>query len=188
MEIENRDHILSVIKWLSLINVVPTRAAILYTEFVTKWEKEEQLLDSELEEMVSSGLISRSNETYSLTAEGRRLSQQNVARAFGAWMITCEHSAAYRELCKQVYGGNRCQFNAVTQAQLEKLLTVLNLSECQSILDMGCGTGALTEYFADHINGHVTGIDFSSEAVKFAQERTLENKIAFHSKLWTLMR
>jgi cyclopropane fatty-acyl-phospholipid synthase-like methyltransferase len=181
MEIENRDHILSAIKWLSLRKVAPTRAAIRYTEFVTKWEKDEQLLDSELEEMVSNGLIIRSNEAYSLTSEGRRLAQQNVAREFGAWMIACEHSAAYRELCKQAYGADRCQFNGATQVQLEKLLDVLILSECQSILDVGCGTGELTEYFADHTNGNVTGIDFSSEAIEFAQERTAgkHNRLSF---------
>ena len=176
MEIDNRDHLLSAIKWLSLRKVAPTRAAILYTEFITKWDKGEQLLDSELAELVSNGLIGQSEGTYFLTPEGRRLAQQNAAREFGAWMIACEHSAAYRELCRQVYGGDRCQFNGVTQVQLEKSLDVLNLSECQSILDVGCGTGALTEYFADHTNGNVTGIDFSSEAVKFAQERTREKQ------------
>jgi ubiquinone/menaquinone biosynthesis C-methylase UbiE len=60
----------------------------------------------------------------------------------------------------------------VTQNQLEKLLDGLTISACTSILDLGCGTGALTEYIADHTDGIVTAIDFSDEAVEFARERT----------------
>ena len=182
MEVENRDHLLSAIKSLSLRKVPPTRAAILYTEFITKWDEGEQLLDSALDELVSNGSIVNSDGVYSLTPEGRRLAQQNSAREFGAWMIACEHSAAYRELCGKLYGSDRCQFNMMTQTQLEKLLDVLNLSKCQSILDVGCSTGALTEYIADHTNGNVTGIDFSSEAIEFARERTKEkhNRLSFH--------
>jgi ubiquinone/menaquinone biosynthesis C-methylase UbiE len=171
MEIENRDHILHAIKWLSLRKVAPTKAAILYTEFVTNWEKDEQLLDAVLEDMVSNGLIILSEEAYSLTPEGSRLAQQNVAQEFGKWMITCEQSLAFRKLCKKLYGSDRCQFNMLSQSQLEKLLDVLNISKRQSILDVGCGTGALIEYISDHTQGNVTGIDFSSEAIQFAQER-----------------
>jgi len=180
MEIEDRDHILNAIKWLSLRKVPSTKAAILYTEFVTKWEKDEQLLDAVLEEMVSNGLIIRSEKAYSLTPEGSRLAKQNVAREFGTWMITCEQSLAFRDLCKKLYGSNHCQFNMLSLSQLETLLEVLHISERQSILDVGCGTGALTEYIADHTPGNVTGIDFSSEAIQFAQERTAgKDRLAF---------
>jgi len=172
MDIENRDHILSAIKYLSLKKVAPTKAAILYTEFTTKWEKGEQLLDSELGEMISDGLIDQSDEVYSLTPEGRKLAQKNDAREFGTWMIACEQSVAYRELCRQLNGSDCCQFDMMTQTQLEKLLDVLNISKCQSILDVGCGTGGLTEYVADQTDGSITGIDFSSEAIKFARNRT----------------
>jgi len=173
MDIENRDHILSAIKYLSLnyvqryLKVAPTR-----TELLKKWEKDEQFLDSELGEMVSNGLIVQSGEVYSFTPEGRKLAQQNDAREFGAWMIASELSAAYREMCKELYGSDRCEFNMMTQDQLEKLLDVLNISECKSILDVGCGTGALTEYIADHTDGNITGIDFSPKAIEFAQSRT----------------
>jgi hypothetical protein len=131
MEIENRDHILSAIKYLSLRKVTPTR-----TELLKKWEKGEQLLDSVLGELVSNALLVQSDGVYSFTPEGRKLAQQNDAREFGAWMIKCEQSAAYRELCKQLYGSDRCQFNMMTQLQLEKLLDVLKISRCQSILDV----------------------------------------------------
>ena len=181
MDIGNRDHLVGAIKYLSRKKIAPTRAAILYTEFITKWEKDEQLLDSELGALVSHGLIVQSDEVYSLTPEGRKLAQQNDAREFGTWMITCEKSVAYRELCRELYGSDRCQFNMMTQIQLEKLLDVINISKCQSILDVGCGTGALTEYIADHSDGNITGIDFSSEAIEYAQKRTKkkQNRLSF---------
>jgi ubiquinone/menaquinone biosynthesis C-methylase UbiE len=180
MENDNRGQILNVIKYLSLRKVAPTRAAILDAEPIREWDEGEQLLDSELGELVSDCLLVQSDEVYSLTPEGRKLAQQKDAREFGKWMITCEHSAAYREFCRELYGSDRCQFNMMTQIQLEKLLDVLNISKCQSVLDIGCGTGALTEHIADHIadhiDGHVTGIDFSSEAIKFAQKKTMKKQ------------
>lgn len=181
MEIENRDHLLDAIKWLSLKKTAPTREAILYTEFITKWEKDEQLLDTELDEMVSNGLIIKSDGVYALTPEGRSLAQQNEAREFGKFMIACEQSAAYRELCRQVHGSDRCHFDMMTQAQLDKLLDVLRISKCQNILDVGCSTGALTDYISDHTDGNITGIDFSSEAIEFARKRTRKkrNRLSF---------
>jgi len=176
MENDNRDHILSAIKYLTIKKVAPTRTAILDNESIKKWDKGEQLLDSELGDLVSDGLLVQSDEVYSFTPEGRKLAQQKDARGFGDWMIACEHSTAYREFCGELYGSDRCQFNMMTQIQLERLLDVLKASKCQSILDMGCGTGALTEYFADHLDGHITGIDFSSDAIEFAQKRTKENQ------------
>lgn len=171
MDIENRDHILSSIKYLSLRKVTPTRA-----EFLKKWKKGEQLLDSELGEMVSNGLIFQSDGVYSFSSAGRKLAQQNDAREFGNLLIAHEKSTAYREMCRQLYGSDRCQFDMLTQSQLEKLLDVLNISKCKSILDVGCGTGALTEYIADLTDGKIMGIDFSSEAIEFAQKRTGEKQ------------
>jgi ubiquinone/menaquinone biosynthesis C-methylase UbiE len=181
MEIENRDHLLDAIKWLSIKKTAPTREAILYTEFITKWEKDEQLLDTELDEMLSNGLIVQSDGVYSLTPAGRSLAQQNEARKFSQAMIAGEQSAAYRELCRQLYGSDRCQFDMMTPAQLDKLLDVLSLSKCQSILDLGCSTGDITEYLSDHTHGNVTGIDFSSEAIEFARKRTRKkrNRLSF---------
>lgn len=173
MDTESRDQILFLIKYHSTnyaqryLKVTPTR-----TELLKRWKKDEQLLDSELDEMVSKGLIVQSDEVYSLTYEGRKLAQQNLAHEFGAWMIAREKSAAYRKMCKELFGSDRCQFDMMTQIQLAKLLDVLNIPICKNILDVGCGTGALTEYYAENTEGNVTGIDFSSEAIEFAQNRT----------------
>ena len=173
MDTESRDQILFLIKYhstnyaLRYLKITPTR-----TELLKKWQNDEQLLDSELDEMVSKGLIVQSDEVYSLTSEGRKLAQQNLAHDFGTWMIAREKSAAYRKMCKELFGSDRCQFDMMTQIQLEKLLETLNISKCKCILDVGCGTGALTEYCAKNIEGNVTGIDFSSEAIEFAQKRT----------------
>lgn len=171
MDTENRDHILSVIKYSLLRKVEPTRA-----EFLKKWKKDEQLLDSELRAMISNGLIVQTDGVYSFTPEGRNLAQQNDAREFGTLLIAHEQSAAYREMCRRLYGIECCQFDMMTQVQRETLLDVLNISKCESILDVGCGTGALTEYIADHTNAVVTGIDFSSKAIEFAQKRIGEKQ------------
>jgi len=173
MDIESRDQILFLIKYHSTnyaqryLKVTPTR-----TELLKRWEKDEQLLDSELDEMVLNGLIVQSDGVYSLTLEGRKLAQQNLARDFGTWMIAREKSAAYRKMCRELFGSDRCQFDMMTQIQLAKLLDILNISKCKNILDVGCSTGALTEYYANNTEGNIIGIDFSSEAIEFAQKRT----------------
>ena len=173
MDTESRDQILFLIKYHSTnyaqryLKVTPTRS-----ELLKRWKNDEQLLDSMLGGMVSNGLIVLADGVYSLTSEGRKLAQQNLARDFGTWMIAREKSSAYRKMCRELFGSDRCQFDMMTQNQLEKLLDVLNISKCKNILDVGCGTGALTEYYADNTEGNVTGIDFSSEAIEFAQNRT----------------
>ena len=171
MENENRDYILNAIKYLSLRKKAPTR-----TEFLKEWDKGEQILDSELGALISDGLIGLSDETYFLSPEGRKLAQQNDARRFGAVMIACEQSPAYRELCRELYGNDLIQYDMMTQIQLEKLLDVLEVSKCKSILDVGCGLGTVTEYIAGHTDGNITGIDFSSEAIEIAQKRTKKKK------------
>ena len=173
MDTESRDQILFLIKYHSTnyaqryLKVTPTRS-----ELLKRWKKDEQLLDSMLGGMISDALIVLADGVYSLTSEGRKLAQQNLARDFGTWMIAREKSSAYRKMCMELFGSDRCQFDMMTKTQLEKLLDVLNLSKCKNILDVGCGTGALTEYYADNTKGNITGIDFSTEAIEFAQNRT----------------
>lgn len=171
MEVPNPDDILGAIRYLSQKRVPATRAAMLDDESMTKWNKDEKALGLALDELIANGSILASDGAYALTPQGSKRAQEIDAREFGEWMIACEHSAAYHRLCEQLYGSDLCQFNMMTQTQLEKLLDVLNLSSGQSALDLGCGIGTLTEYIADRTGGIVMGIDFSPEAIAFAQER-----------------
>ena len=55
--------------------------------------------------------------------------------------------------------------------QLKKLLDVLNLDGTQHVLDVGCGSGRVTEYLSDLTQATFTGLDLASQAINRANER-----------------
>lgn len=87
-----------------------------------------------------------------------------------------ERSEAYAEFCRRVFGKNLCQVSMVNMVQLKKLVSVLRLNKKSRVLDMGCGLGGISEYISDITNAHVTGVDFASEVIKRAKERTKKKK------------
>jgi trans-aconitate 2-methyltransferase len=63
--------------------------------------------------------------------------------------------------------------NSSTQATWGmELIDKLDLSDFQSLLDIGCGDGKLTACIAQKFNAcSITGVDVSSEMIRYAQER-----------------
>ena len=58
-------------------------------------------------------------------------------------------------------------------AQRRAALDLLQLRSAESIIDVGCGPGFLSEEMADAVGpkGHVLGIDISEDLLAFAEER-----------------
>jgi SAM-dependent methyltransferase len=56
-----------------------------------------------------------------------------------------------------------------TQATRNHLYRRANLLRAERVLDVGCGTGAITQELARRTRGEVTGIDIDPEMVAFAQ-------------------
>lgn len=46
----------------------------------------------------------------------------------------------------------------------------------QQVLDLGCGTGSVTEYIAGRTGASMLGIDFAPSVIAFAQERTKDKR------------
>ncbi len=179
MDTADRDVIFRAINRLTSEAITPTRNAIL--DLLKQRKRDERTLDV-LDDMIASGSVARSGDAYVLTEAGRRVAQHASAKQFSDWMMSHERSAVYRTFCQQVYGIDLCLFNMMTQTQLATLLQVLGASHGQHILDLGCGTGALTEYIADHTGGMVMGIDFAADAITFAQAKTRGkvDRLSFH--------
>ncbi len=59
---------------------------------------------------------------------------------------------------------------------VERHLERLNLPKTANILDVGCGTGGTTQFLAKY--GRVTGIDFSKDALEFANRKKMDG-VAF---------
>lgn len=81
-------------------------------------------------------------------------------------------SSAHAALCERAYGRNLAQHGFADMAQLDALIHVARLNSTTRALDLGCGSGHITEYLSDATGAHITGIDYSPTAIGQAQERT----------------
>jgi len=81
-------------------------------------------------------------------------------------------STAHAQFCERVFGRNLCQHGFADMAQLDALIAVLRLQPGERALDLGCGNGMIAEYISDCTGAHVTGLDYSPEATRIANERT----------------
>jgi len=66
-------------------------------------------------------------------------------------------------------------YHAEQVALLESVLPDLN---GKAVVDVGCGTGRLSRFFADK-GAHVVGVDFSKEAVAIAKRLTSHSNVQF---------
>jgi tocopherol O-methyltransferase len=53
---------------------------------------------------------------------------------------------------------------------------VLQLTPEDTVIDLGCGIGKITDYIFEVTQCAIIGIDIASEAIKLAQERTVDKK------------
>ena len=65
---------------------------------------------------------------------------------------------------------NRSKHAKRVIARAEKLLHFANVKEKQNFLEVGCGNGATSRYFAKKYLLNVTGTDVDSEQIQLAQE------------------
>lgn len=103
------------------------------------------------------------------------------AKGFSKMYLASSQSKAYSHFCEKVYGRDLCQANMLDEEQLQTLLTSLNLSSNDTVLDLGCGIGKITEYISDATNAKILGIDFAYGAINAANERTKhkQNRVNF---------
>jgi SAM-dependent methyltransferase len=104
-----------------------------------------------------------------------------VIEFYNDFYTKAELSRAHGTFCEKVYGKNLCQHGMADMTQIEELLRLLNLNEKSRLLDLGCGSGFLTEYIQKSTNSYVTGIDISPIAIEIAIKRTTRksNKLKF---------
>ncbi len=144
--------------------------------------KQAKLVDWEnaFESLITKAFIQHKGSIYFLTSLGRphavHARRERVGKKFSNILIRSERSKAYSVFCERVFGRDLCQANMMDMLQLKKLLEVLNLTEKNRVLDIGCGIGKIAEYISDMTQAHVLGIDIATEAIKRAQIRTQEKR------------
>jgi cyclopropane fatty-acyl-phospholipid synthase-like methyltransferase len=100
---------------------------------------------------------------------------------YNAYYAAVGRSQAHHAFCERVFGKDLCQHGFTDLEQLELLLQVTQLGAAQRVLDLGCGNGMIAEYLSDCTGAHITGLDYISQAVSQAQQRTAakSDRLAF---------
>nr|MBN2278758.1 methyltransferase domain-containing protein [candidate division Zixibacteria bacterium] len=116
-----------------------------------------------------NGLYSLSDEVAQLAAEFRK---RKMSSDFDEWMIKSYECKTYSRFCELVYGIDLCQCSIVDRKQLDILIEVLDLTPANSVLDLGCGIGRITEYLSDMTGARIMGVDFAEGVIDRANKRT----------------
>lgn len=129
--------------------------------------------------LLAKGLIEGDDSAYRLTDTGRPLGRAYYAER-PEWMYyhyqrfwkRAYESAAHSRHCARVFGKDLCQDGMVDMTALHDLLSRLDVTADQHLLDLGCGAGVITEYISDLTGARLTGLDYAQAAIDMAQERT----------------
>lgn len=80
------------------------------------------------------------------------------------------NSAAHSRFCEAVYGRDLCQHGMM---DIEEMAFVAKLLEPDdSVLEIGCSNGRITEYLHEQAGCRILGVDYADVAIEQALERT----------------
>lgn len=146
-----------------------------FRSFLTDWRK----ACPSLEKM---GLVILLNDSYTLTKEGLqtayviREKRPPIYYWYEEFYARAPRSPAYREFCQLLYGQDLTQAGFSDMAQINLLPAALELRKGVKAVDLGCGLGRVAEYLSDLTGAEFLGVDYSNEAVRQAQERTVSKR------------
>jgi len=127
-------------------------------------------------------LIHCDNGHVHLTERGER-TRAEVHKRSPYWRYTfdrlyaeAEGSAAHALFCERVYGRDLGQQGMADMEQLQVLSDVLGLENGCRALDLGWGSGRITEHLSDQSGAHLTGVDISPVAIHQAQTLTADKR------------
>ncbi len=146
-------------------------AALYFKQFRVDWTEAYPTL-------LAKGLIIKAGDSYYLSEQGVveanrwRDARPPIFYWYKEFYTLTADSPAYAEFCTRLYGKNLCQANFSDMDQINKLVEVIHPNQKSLMLDIGCGNGLIAEYISDFSGAHITGIDYSPEAIQQARERT----------------
>jgi len=154
------------------------RASLLdLRSFGQRWMAEDLVCwDGVLPELVLRGWLTEADGTLSLTDAGReRVAEIALTTPlhwyeYRTFFSAAHHSAAHRSLCETVYGVDLCQHGLADREELSLLVRSLELVAQDHVLDLGCGSGLITRWLADHSPARFVGVDLCEPAVTLARQ------------------
>jgi len=91
---------------------------------------------------------------------------------YNDFYAAAEESEAFNLFASNTFGLNLYQQGQMDLDQLKLLLSRLGLKDSNSVFDLGCGNGYITEYISDSAKCKILGIDISEIAISSAINRT----------------
>ena len=125
-----------------------------------------------------AGLTGQVGGTWALTDAGHRAAaivrqlRPPIYYWYRDFHSAIEHSAAFAEYSRHVYGRDLGQHGFSDLDQIHQMLELAAIDESSHILDVGCGNGKIAEYISDLTGAWVTGVDYVPEAIANATART----------------
>lgn len=102
------------------------------------------------------------------------MSGQNMFSWYNELYPDVENSATYSKYCNLVFGKDFSQQGFSDFEQINFMLSKLDIKTKDKVLEIGCGTGKLSEYIYGLTNAEIIGVDYSQTAIQIAKERTRE--------------
>jgi len=128
--------------------------------------------------LLEKEILSFQNGIYSLTEIGESIADKFRKERPPIWYwykeyyIRTNESNAHAEYCEKLFGMNLCQDGFSDMKQINFLIKTTNIKSNDRILDLGCGSGMISEYISDKTGAEVYGIDYIPEAIEQAKCRT----------------
>lgn len=153
-------------------------------EVVSKYYTERfKLLDLPMNDLlnnlVKTSLLLQRDDKFYLTSEGENRAFDIVTRnadyTYSKLLIAFDNSITFKLIAEKLFGRYLGQFNMTDNEQLEKLFSIINIKESDTLLDFGCGLGYITEYLQKQTGAYCTGLDIATEALEVARKRNFGN-------------
>lgn len=81
-------------------------------------------------------------------------------------------SKANTEYCQRLFGKDMQQHGFAEVSHIDALIKETGIGSADRVLDLGCGSGMISEYISDCTGARVTGIDYVPFAIQEALART----------------
>ena len=137
-------------------------------------------MHSSMEQLLRRKLVTKKSDCYFLSDTGKRVGKtfriERMSKGYDSLLSRTGDSKAYSMFCERVFGKDLSQFNVLDMEQLNTLIEKLELKPNEVALDLGCGNGRIAEYISDVTGAKIVGLDFASELIKTAQQRTADKK------------
>ena len=133
-------------------------------------------LENALNDLVEAGSLARSEQgTFEISDAGRAKAgdfpDKEQRDSYNQFMLKIWHSKAYLDFCEDLYGFRWCLLNSLYKEQYQYLFHELQVSSNDTVLDLGCGSGAV---LADLVKRHTCrgiGIDYARDLIDILKKR-----------------